>query len=439
MDRTLGVFDLTRLINFGELNVPLIVNAAAVTTERLAANVLTGKRLFYDAADTRLSRDAYISCASCHNDGGSDGRTWDFTGLGEGLRNTITLRGRAGAQGNKHWTGNFDEVQDFEGQIRTLALGTGLMTDAQFNTGTRAQPLGDRKAGVSADLDALAAYVGSLTATDVSPLRNTNGTLTADALAGQQLFRGAGQCLGCHAGTDVSDSAGGVLRNVGTIKTSSGKRLGATLTGLDTPTLKGVWATGPYLHDGSAATLLDVMTTANGGGLHGAASSLTAAQRTQLVAYLQQIDDTLDPVTLATIGSLSVADTANAVDWSVQANFQAGAVQYGDRAFTVTTIPAALAGGAWLRTANDSKGYAGNPLVSFSLNQPADVYVTLDDRNTAPPAWMAGWSNTGLKMTTSEGGTARSFTVYTKSFAAGTVSLGSSGQAGFSLYNVIVK
>ena len=439
MDRTLGVFDLTRLVNFGELNAPLITNVAAVATEKLAANVLTGKRLFYDAADTRLSRDAYLSCASCHNDGGHDGRTWDLTGLGEGLRNTITLRGRAGAQGNKHWTGNFDEVQDFEGQIRTLALGTGLMSDADFNTGTRSQPLGDRKTGVSADLDALAAYVASLDASDASPLRNANGTLSADALAGQQLFRGAGQCLGCHAGSDVSDSAGGVLRNVGTIKASSGKRLGATLTALDTPTLKGVWATGPYLHDGSAATLLDVLTTANAGGLHGAASSLTAAQRNQLVAYLQQVDDTNDPVTLATIGSLSVKDTANAVDWSVQANFQAGAVQFGDRTYTITTIPAALAGGAWLRSANDSKAYTGNPLVSFSLNQPADVYLTLDDRIPAPPTWMVGWSNTGLKMTTSEGGTARGFIVYTKSFPAGTVNIGPSGQVNFSLYNVIVK
>ena len=53
-------------------------------------------------------------------------------------------------------------MQDFEGQIRTLAGGTGLMTDADFNAGTRSQPLGDPKAGVSADLDALAAYVASL-------------------------------------------------------------------------------------------------------------------------------------------------------------------------------------------------------------------------------------------------------------------------------------
>ena len=59
-------------------------------------------------------------------------------------------------QGPLHWSANFDEVQDFEGQIRTLPQGTGLMTDAQFATGTRSQPLGDRKAGVSAeDLAAL--------------------------------------------------------------------------------------------------------------------------------------------------------------------------------------------------------------------------------------------------------------------------------------------
>jgi YVTN family beta-propeller protein len=439
MDRTLGVYDLARLVNFGELNLPLLANAGAVGTEKLAANVLTGKKLFYDAADTRLARDAYMSCASCHNDGGQDGRTWDFTGLGEGLRNTIPLRGRAGAHGNQHWTGNFDEIQDFEGQIRNFALGTGLMSDAQFNTGTRAQPLGDRKTGVSADLDALAAYVASLKASDASPYRNTNGTLTADALAGQALFRGAGGCLACHGGTDGTDSAGGVLRNVGTIKASSGKRLGQTLTGLDTPTLKGAWASGPYLHDGSAATLLDVLTTANASNQHGAAGSLTAAQRTQLVAYLQQLDDSNDAISAATIGGLSVLDTANAVDWSVQANLQASALQFGDRTFTITGLPAVLSGSPWLRSANDSKTFTGNPTVSFTLNQPADVYLTVDDRFTGAFAWMAGWSNTGLKMTTDEGGTARSFSVWTKSFPAGTVNLGPVATGGNSMYSVVVR
>ena len=78
-----------------------------------------------------------MSCASCHNDGGHDGRVWDLTGLGEGLRNTIALRGRGGmGQGFLHWSGNFDEVQDFEGQIRTLAGGTGLMA-TRLRRGTR--------------------------------------------------------------------------------------------------------------------------------------------------------------------------------------------------------------------------------------------------------------------------------------------------------------
>ena len=61
-----------------------------------------------------------------------------------------------------HWTANFDEIQDFEHDIRAAFGGTGFMTDAQFNTGTRNTPLGDPKAGLSADLDALAAYVTSL-------------------------------------------------------------------------------------------------------------------------------------------------------------------------------------------------------------------------------------------------------------------------------------
>ena len=63
------------------------------------------------------------------------------------------------------------------------------MTDSQFNTGTRNQPLGDSKAGVSADLDALSAYVTSLTTESSSPNRNTDGTMTTDALAGERIFR----------------------------------------------------------------------------------------------------------------------------------------------------------------------------------------------------------------------------------------------------------
>ena len=281
MDRTVSAYDLSSLLDEGIANVPLIVTKSTIGTEKLSAQVLQGKRLFYDAKDVRLARDGYVSCASCHNDGGHDGRVWDLTGFGEGLRNTISLRGRGGAQGFLHWSNNFDEVQDFEGQIRALAGGTGLMTSAQFNTGTRSQPLGDKKAGVSSDLDALAAYVASLNAFAGSPYRNPDGSLTAAGAAGRDVFISK-NCASCHGGTAFTNSGNNNPQNVGTITAASGKRLGATLTGIDIPTLRDVWATAPYLHLGSAATLGDAIRAHNG-------ITVTDSELSDLVAYLMQI------------------------------------------------------------------------------------------------------------------------------------------------------
>ncbi len=283
MSRTVSVHDVSSLIQGGSSTPATLGVVNTVTTEKLSATVLKGKQLFYDAADVRLALQEYISCASCHNDGGHDGRTWDFTGTGEGLRNTITLRGH-GAHGALHWTGNFDEVHDFEGQIRVFSGGTGLMTDAQFNTGTRNQPLGDSKAGVSSDLDALSAYVTSLTTESVSPNRNTDGTMTTTALAGERIFRQQ-NCASCHSGSAFTNSALNAFRDVGTIRQpTSGKRLNGALTGFDVPTMRGLWATAPYLHDGSAATLADAVTAHQG-------VTLNAADLASLVAYLQQIDN----------------------------------------------------------------------------------------------------------------------------------------------------
>jgi YVTN family beta-propeller protein len=431
MDRTLGIYDLRRLVNYGESTVPVSASPAAITTERLATNVLIGKQFFYDAKDPRLSRDSYMSCASCHNDGGQDGRTWDLTGLGEGLRNTANLRGRAGAQGFKHWSANFDETQDFEGQIRTLAGGRGLMTDAQFNTGTRSQPLGDAKAGVSADLDSLAAYLASLNQFALSPLRNADGSLTTAATAGRTVF--INNCVSCHSGTAFTESGNVTLRNIGTLKASSGQRLGAPLTGIDTPTLRDVWATAPYLHDGSAATLGDAVRAHTG-------LTLTTQQVNDVVDYVAQIgrEEAASPAPTLVLSGLTVADTANAVDWSIQSNLQVGNLQFGDRTFTFTTVPAQVAGSAWIRAANDSKGFTGNPTVSFTINRSADVYVAIDDRIGAPFGWMtSGWVSTGIKLVNNEA-TPRPLTLYRKNFAAGTVSLGGAA-TGHNMYSVIVK
>ena len=160
---------------------------------------------------------------------------WDLTGFGEGLRNTVALRGRGGmGQGPLHWSANFDEVQDFEGQIRNLAGGAGLMSDADF--AATQDPLGTAKAGKSADLDALAAYVASLNSFDASPYRNGDGTLTTTGGAGRLVFQAA-NCANCHGGSSFSNSAPGNVQNIGTIKPSSGSRLGGPLTGIDIPTL----------------------------------------------------------------------------------------------------------------------------------------------------------------------------------------------------------
>ena len=298
MDRTVGRFDLQPLLTQGLADAPALTTLRSITTEKLAATVLLGKRLFYDARDTRLARDRYMSCATCHNDGGHDGRTWDLSGQGEGLRNTVQLRGRAAAQGLLHWSANFDELQDFEAQIRTLAGGTGLMNDADFGTGTRSQPLGDRKAGVSADLDALAAYVGSLNTFAPSPYRNPDATLSAAAQAGQLVFQ-AKNCAQCHAGTAFTLSLDAAsVKNIGTIKPSSGTRLGGPLTGIDIPTLRDVWATAPYLHDGSAATLAAAVQAHNN-------VSVTAAELSNVVAYLREIgsDEATAPAPAPTVGT----------------------------------------------------------------------------------------------------------------------------------------
>jgi YVTN family beta-propeller protein len=281
MDRTLGIYDISELLETGIADVPRLANKISHSGEKLSAEVLQGKQLFYDAQDTRLARDGYMSCASCHNDGGQDGRTWDLTGFGEGLRNTVNLQGRSGAHGALHWSNNFDEVQDFEGQIRSFAGGTGLMANADFNAGTRSQPLGDPKAGLSADLDALAAYVESLSTYPSSPLRNSDGTLTAAATAGRSVFV-ARNCGSCHGGSAFTNSAANNPEDVGTLSPESGNRLGGPLAGIDVPTLRDVWATAPYLHRGQAATLADAIRAHSG-------LSVTDPELADLVAYVSQI------------------------------------------------------------------------------------------------------------------------------------------------------
>lgn len=273
MGRSVTVRNAQPFLGNNLTTFPLFATTPTVSaaTETLSPQVLLGKQIFYNAADPRMGADSYISCATCHIDGGHDGRTWDFTGRGEGLRRTTDLRGRSGTgHGNAHWSGNFDEIQDFEHDIRGPFGGTGFLPlDAgQFATLHPTPATG--KTGLSADLDALTAYVTSLGNAHVprSPHRNADGTRTAAAMAGQTVFQQQ-NCASCHSGNALTNSpvspiATHPLSNVGTQSLLSGSRLGANLTGIDVPTLHGLHATHSYLHHGEAKSLTEAFTHTGG-------------------------------------------------------------------------------------------------------------------------------------------------------------------------------
>lgn len=271
MSRSMTVLNGHPLLAENRTSLPVIATNYTVGAELLSPTVLSGKRVFYNAADSRMSADSYISCASCHVDGGSDGRVWDFTGRGEGLRRTTDLRGRAGmGHGNVHWSGNFDEIQDFEHDIRNAFGGSGFLTNSPTSFAAQHPSPATTKAGLSTELDALAAYVSSLNHTTIprSPLRAADGTLTVGALAGRDTFVSM-NCQQCHGGPALSDSvvspiAATSLHAIGTTSQISGQRLGQPLAGIDTPTLRGLHATRSYLHHGQAATLSEVFDYAGG-------------------------------------------------------------------------------------------------------------------------------------------------------------------------------
>jgi DNA-binding beta-propeller fold protein YncE len=293
--RTVRVYDVRDL---SRAPTPL-ADVVTVAAEPLPSQVALGQRIFYASRDPRMSRTSYLSCASCHLDGEGDNLVWDFTQRGEGLRNTIPLQGRGGVEhGPMHWSANFDEVQDFEHDIRGGQGGLGFVADPVFHADGHDVPLGASKLGLSSELDALSAYVASLRRVGPSPFRRDgDAAWLASRARGEALFRSEEtRCATCHAGPRYTDSAFApgtrtpVLHDVGTLGPGSGQRLGGPLSGLDTPTLRDLWRTAPYLHNGSAATLRDVLVTRNRDDRHGRTSGLSTAQLSDLETFLLSVE-----------------------------------------------------------------------------------------------------------------------------------------------------
>ncbi len=254
-----------------------ITARASVTDHPLDEEHTLGKKLFYTALQPMSGRQ-WISCSSCHIDGDADGRTWQQP---EGLRQTQPLNGLAWTH-PLHWSADRDEVQDFEHTIQgKLMQGKGLLS------GHLPDALADGISGRSKMLDALALYTNSHKVA-VSP--HAKNGLNEAAVRGQKLFQSeTTKCATCHSGAYYCDSQPGLefkRHDVGTGKDDPSELMG---TAYDTPTLLGVYRSAPYLHDGTAATLRDVLTTKNTADQHGTTSQLSPTEIEDLVAFLKAL------------------------------------------------------------------------------------------------------------------------------------------------------
>ena len=244
-----------------------------------------GKELFQSAL-APMGTARWIACSSCHPDGLTDGRVWQNP---EGLRKTMNLFGLAHTH-PLHWSGDRDEVQDFEYTIRgKLMQGRGLAraTLKPRDSFTVFAEHDQKTSGLSGDLDALAIYTNSFRM-PLSP-HAPGGKLTPQAVRGKTLFESTiTNCTQCHTGPYLTDSTLTKplkLHDVGTGEAKT-EKIGPKY---DTPTLLGVYRVREYLHDGRAKSLEDVFTIHNAGDKHGKTSHLSKDDVADLTMFLMSL------------------------------------------------------------------------------------------------------------------------------------------------------
>jgi len=114
-----------------------------------------------------------------------------------------------------------------------------------------------------------------------------------------------------------------------------------------------------------------------------------------------------------------------------------GAIEFTDRAYTFSGVPSAYQGKTYIKTPNDDRGSTGDSFVTFDINRSATVYVAHDDRIGTKPTWMSSFTDTGDHLTSSDN--SNTFSLYSKVFTAGTVTLGGNyGDGTVSMYSIVV-
>jgi mono/diheme cytochrome c family protein len=133
---------------------------------------------------------------------------------------------------------------------------------------------------VTSKLPALKAYQLSLSA----PGAPAGSFDAAAAARGRAVFEGTGRCAECHTGPALTDANDRLHPPAETGMSPTRAERGTTDRYRTTP-LRGAWQHPPYFHDGSAATLADVVEHYDGHLRLG----LTAGQKADLVEYLKSL------------------------------------------------------------------------------------------------------------------------------------------------------
>jgi YVTN family beta-propeller protein len=223
-----------------------------------------GEALFHDAY---RSSNHWYSCNTCHSEGHTGGLDFDTLNDGWQDRSANHLKSRKKAPtlrrvnqtGPWTWHGWQDDIDD-------------AMVESFTKSMQGKKPSTD-------EVKALVAYLGTLDFPR-NPNRNADGSLTPAAVRGEALFRSKKVgCASCHGGSELTD---GKIHDVGL------NERGDVYKGHNPPSLRGVYDKDPYLHDGRARTLKDVLTgdhsPENLGG-----EPITASELDDLIAYLKSL------------------------------------------------------------------------------------------------------------------------------------------------------
>ncbi|HUS27514.1 MAG TPA: c-type cytochrome [Kofleriaceae bacterium] len=239
--------DGTLAIYYPELPA-LVIHTSPASADSARTIRLPGP-LGYDSGRALFHRqtNAALACASCHPEGRDDGQVWDFVA---GPRRTQNLSGGILARAPFHWNGDLPDLGTLMTTVFEQRMAAGATTHSE-------------RLSLGPWLDRIPAPRAAIT--------------DAAAVArGQALFVAPEQaCATCHMGESYTNN---VLADVGT----GGQ--------FKVPSLIGIGARAPYMHDGCATTLRERFSAECGGGdSHGRIAHLTESQISDLIAYLESL------------------------------------------------------------------------------------------------------------------------------------------------------